>query len=293
MIKVGPEVSLENYPAVYDFFDEQTISGKIANFAHNVFRIGYSPEVEYIGDAEQQIKEHFGEDGIAMLTSTHGLLDDPFVLASIAKREKVLRPLVKNTVIPAKEAIFNMAKNLPIVKNGVNKLMRVVLDNFIALPTFRDRDYPLEEMPEGEREQTEESLRGANSRLIDRCVDSLDDEENLAIFPEGHRGDDPDEIQELKTGMIRMARRTKNQDRLFFIPVDIRYRHERKLRRKEGESKLAFTGRQISNLLKRRRPYVAIGEVVSIVSSDKELLKLVKNGLQECVYRTKEMEAAA
>lgn len=293
MIKVGPEVSLDNYAEVYDFFDEQTINGKIANFAHNVFRILYRPEVEYIGDAEEQIKEHFEDDGIAMLTSTHGLLDDPFVLASIAKREKALRPLVKNTVIPAKEAVFNMAKDLPVVKNGVNKLMRVVLDNFIALPTFRDRDYPLDEMSEEERKQTEGSLRGASSRLINRGVDSLDNEENLAIFPEGHRGDDPDKIQELKTGMIRMARRTKNQHRLFFIPVDIRFKHERKLRRKEDESRLAFTGRKIGNFLKRFRPYVAVGEVISIVASDEELLGMVKGGLQACTYRTKEMEAAA
>lgn len=292
MIKVGPEVALENHAQVYEFFEGQKISKAVAWLAHNVFRIGYKPEVEYIGDAEQQIQDNFDEGKIAMLTSTHGLLDDPFVLASIAKRQKVLRPLMKNTVIPAKEAIFNMAKGLPVVNDKVNTLMRVVLDNFIALPTFRDRDYPLDELPEDEREHTQSELRKANATLLDQCVDRLDDSNNIAIFPEAHRGDDPDKIQNLKTGMVRMAYRTKNKDDLFIIPVSIRYKHERKLRREEGEGKLSYAKRQAKNFLKRRKPYVAIGEVIPIVKSDEELLGLVKNGLQSCLTHTKEMAAA-
>lgn len=173
-----PEVTLENYQAVFDYYDQRGPNTNFAHLGHLIMRRKFHPQVTFAAGAEQLIADRLRDRAQVILVTNHDSDVDQFNLASFVSTKSVFRPMVSNTVIMAKTELFKDD-----TKKG--RRQRIAIDELGAFPVFRKSDV------EGEEDSPERELqRKASESSIQLALNKTGGDNNryhLAGFPEGRR----------------------------------------------------------------------------------------------------------
>lgn len=211
-----PEVSLENYEAVYDFYETREPKPHLARAVHWIVSQAVKPDFHSAEGAYQEAEDHFSSDGRLIVAASHASMMDPFVLASMAQQIPELNPLLGSVFIPGKADLFS------------DKPFRIarmpVLDNFVAVPTFRQKDESRAMKQSGLTAEEVKNLRQkATERLLDLLTVKADEGFNVGIFPHGERNSS----QKMRSGIGRFANNIADQEQFMIMPVGISYAEEK------------------------------------------------------------------
>lgn len=243
-----PPVTPENASALQEYYNKLIPSRRASKVGFWAMKVGFPVQPRFIGDAEKQVQEHMQKGGVFIVAANHQHLNDQFIVASAARRSETMQPLVGNTTIPAKRSLFK------------NRFLRFGVEAMGSIPIIRKKDT-------GGDSTQEDSRKDANTLMTNILVDRMVHGGNVAIFPEGTRGEDDQErdvtkIRKLHRGLgdIALSAAAEGAD-ILVVPMGISYEHS------------------------YRKPEVAIGETIPI-SADMEveaLLNEVQEGMQEAL----------
>lgn len=200
-----PEVSLQNYEPLYEFYEHYEQNQLFARLGHLILSQMYKPIVTYAegGAAEEAIRNELDEDRRLALAANHLTKGDQYVLMSLVQREKVFRPFIGNSFMAAKAPLFK------------NPLLRLVLDEMGGIPVFRMEDVKNQDTEDVEHQDTEDVehldsetpsdievlQRLAVLRVNDVQIARLIRGRHMGNFPGGTRNrEDHTKVQELKKG---------------------------------------------------------------------------------------------
>lgn len=204
-----PEITPQNYSAIYSHFDDIEVNKHIQNFVFSVMHAVYKSDVYYEDGASETIKEHTQNGGSAILVPNHHSNADTPTIAGLVY-EDTFSALKGTTIIPAKASLFT------------NPLTRWFVPHMLAHPTFRRPDYTADSAPELRQEVT--------NALIQFNIDHLDNGGNDAIFAESKRNrTDPRIVQPLKSGIARIALGVQDPLKLLIVPLGFAYRTNHKI----------------------------------------------------------------
>lgn len=210
-----PEVTLENYEQVYDYYLDYDQPKLGAKLGHGAMALFFKPHVEYAPDAEQLVGHYLESPDIRGVVAFNHLSDkDQYVLSAMAHREPVFKSLIGNTFVQSKEPLFHHPNKFirPFLRRGV--------DIMGAVPAFRKKDV--------DKSKTE-LRRMATARLLDISVRKLRSGKNMAVFPEGTRNDiDPEVVQPLRTGIATVVGSVSLTNEVGIIPVGFTYEHDKR-----------------------------------------------------------------
>lgn len=209
-VMTPPRIELENYEAVYDYYEQQSPNQRNARFLHRLFGNIYRPDAQFEEGAEDKINDHFTQGNNVIVAANHLSTSDPLVLASIVHNEDALHPLNGSAYILGKAPIFKV------------KPIRPFIDNFVAVPTFRGKDVAKLDMPEEEKKAWR--LK-ATRRMLDLCVAKGNEGYNVAIFPQGTRGEEA----RARPGIGHIAHGLDRPEDFLVLPIGIAYNEQKKL----------------------------------------------------------------
>lgn len=247
-----PEVALENFEQVYDYYLDYQQPQWGARFGHWAMSKMFHPTVEYIGNAEDLIDESINaQDERTVIIMNHLTDQDQYVISSMITDEEVFRPMIGKTFIQAKEPLFHHP-NRPL-----RPLLRRGVDIMGAVPAFRKKDVN-DDINPGLR-------RDATARLIDMSIEKLRRGGHMAMFPEGTRNKDcPETVQEFKSGLSSIIGGVAMTHQVNIVPIGFTY--------------------QLSGQSLGRRPHIAVGEPKPYSSFDENsFLEDARGGLQAVV----------
>jgi 1-acyl-sn-glycerol-3-phosphate acyltransferase len=217
-----PQVRLDNFEAVYEYYQQHRPNKVFNRAGHLAMSLAYRPRVEFASDASETISRLIQTGKRLIIAANHVTANDQYIIASMAQREKPLKPLRGKTFIPSKELLFR------------NPLLRRAVDAMDAVPTFRTKDVADPKLSPEAGQAALETQRAASNRLIETSIVKLDQGEHMAIFPEGTRNpDNPTTVQKLKKGVGIIACGVDETTEVAFVPTGIYYG--------EGEDMRAFT----------------------------------------------------
>ena len=150
-----PVESLRHHAEYYDFYRQNDGSEKLSQFAHWVLSFTCKPNNGFLGNSEGQIDDHRRSGGNFLLAIGHSDALDITAGAASLRQSRVLKPLIKTFDVYAKEPLHHIGEDdlvpedhpLASIANSnlagrvVNKFVRTVFDNYVALRTFRTGDY--------------------------------------------------------------------------------------------------------------------------------------------------------
>ena len=231
-----PEVTLENFEQVYDYYLDYQQPRWGARLGHWAMSKMFQPSVEYIAGAEDLIDESINSKDVRTVIIMNHLTDqDQYVISSMITDEEVFKPMIGNTFIQAKEPLFHHPNRLlrPLLRRGV--------DVMGAVPAFRKKDI-------GD-DANSQLRRDATARLIDVSVEKLRRSGYMAMFPEGTRNkNDPKKVQEFKSGLSSVVGGVAMTHRVNIIPIGFTYQMD---------------GQSLG-----RHPHIAVGEPLTYSDFD-------------------------
>lgn len=194
-----PEVTLENYPAVFEYYDQRRPNPNFARLGHYVMTKLYHPHITMAEHDQAELQRELSGSAQMLLVSNHTTSkEDQYNLAASVYLAPPLRPRMGYIAIMSKMSVFN--------GRGIGgKLQRYAVDGLGAIPVVRGKDInpndyaTQEELEEAIAEQRQNSKLSRQLGINKTLRDHLD----LAGFPEGERllsGQDPRTVRELKTG---------------------------------------------------------------------------------------------
>lgn len=246
-----PEISVENYDEIYNYYAKSNTHPRFAKFGHGVMGLVYRPEASFEPGAEDQIAAHFQEGGSMIVASNHVNIHDQFSVAALAGREDVLSPLIGNTIIPAKVSLFKYPG------------LRYLVEGMGSVPTFRHKDVVSNPPQPGDQEKLK-MKQSADMRLIRLMTGALETGRNIAIFPEGTRNaDNPARLQKIQRGVGVIAHAAGRKANVAILPVGLSY----------GQSVM--------------RPRASVGNLLRIqgYKNSSEIIADLHAALQACVDR--------
>lgn len=179
-----PEVRLDNYGSVYDYYSSYDGSPAVLRAVHKACAMAYHPNSMYEDGAEQRVGELLAEDTRLLIASNHINLMDQFPIAAEVQTNPKLRPIVGNTFIPGKAPYFR------------NPLTRRVMDIWGVIPTFRDQEVG----------DNQEAQAKSTSAFLGICAKKVIEGKHMFIFPEGTRNKkDPTKPGRMYPGIGKIA----------------------------------------------------------------------------------------
>ncbi|MFF2555101.1 lysophospholipid acyltransferase family protein [Nocardia sp. NPDC058058] len=180
-----PEVTLENFDAVYDYYRDHRQNLLKAKAAYWLLGRRFRPRVNYAPGARKALRD-FVSDGRPLLISINHLSEnDPYTVSAAAWRSP-LRPVIGHTRVLAKHEVF------------ANPKLRNTLDMMGGLPVFRSKDHGTD------------PVDAASERLIDTCAVVMARGDSIALFPEGTCNTvDHTRVLELGGGIGHIVRRAR------------------------------------------------------------------------------------
>lgn len=213
-----PEVSLENFEAVYDYY-ERDPSRVIATLGHLAVSTKYKPDVIFDSEAEEQIGEVFDGGGQAFLLANHVYGEDVRHLPSLLWRERVFKPMITRTNIYGKSELVSG-------RSQGAKVQRILYDELGMVPVFRRKDLAEDEWSE----DNQILFPRAKERLLDLGASKLNRGFHAAIFPEGERDEvlaqeerDPSKVRRLMGGFAEMIGRSERLGNIFIVIAGLSY----------------------------------------------------------------------
>lgn len=177
-----PEVTLDNYQAVYDWYQQYRQPRPLTKLAYAALNRMYKPSVYYSDGAEDQFDE-FRIDNTSQIFVFNHLTNkhDQFVASAVA--HQMIPEDVGRTRVLAKDELFHGVQGRFVNLMG-------------AVPTFRKKDHVA----------GVETVDRANDAMFAALGAIVAGGENVAVFGEGtHNKADPTKLQKLRPGFARIA----------------------------------------------------------------------------------------
>lgn len=197
-----PEVTLNNYQAVYDWYQQYRQPRPITKLAYAALNRMYKPNVYYAENARDEFDE-FRSDGTSQIFVFNHLTNkhDQFVASAVA--HQIVPEDVGRTRVLAKDELFH----------GVQRRFVNLMG---AVPTFRKKDHVTSAEAEaaGFTPIMIDQLLALQSETVDHANETMFSAtgsimaagENMAVFGEGtHNKVDPTKLQKLRPGFARIA----------------------------------------------------------------------------------------
>ena len=258
-----PDVTLENYEAVYRYYEAHDQSRPFARLAHKLFARHFKVDLSVADGAEEAIREAIAAGTRLVISPNHITGDDQYVIVALVERLKALHPLRGKTFIPSEPSLFT--------RSGVaGKALRRSVDGLGAVPTFR-----LEDLRRQGIEITDEIndlYRRATLQASKTQVAKLVRGEMMAGFWEGTRNrTDYRVVQPLKKGIAHTAIAAAETVDVAVLPVGFYYGSEPEDYKRP-------------NVPGKRSPHVHVGMPIPVrTTSAGELVDLVHPAMQECL----------
>ncbi|MGX1808666.1 lysophospholipid acyltransferase family protein [Nocardia sp. NPDC055321] len=180
-----PEIALDNYDAVYDYYRDHRQNLVKAKAAYWLLGHRFRPRVGFAEGARKELRDFISGGRPVVISINHLSEKDPYTVSAAAWRSP-LRPVIGHTRVLAKHEVFADPK------------MRGMLDTMGGMPVFRSRDH--ENSP----------VNAASARLIDTCAEILARGDSIALFPEGTCNYvDHTRVQELGGGIGHVVSRAR------------------------------------------------------------------------------------
>lgn len=226
-----PEVTLQNYKAVYEWYRERGQNPRFAAFGHKAVAWAHKPEVTESPRVERTIGALFATGTRFVLLANHIDARDVTVLPAVAWAYKPLRPIVGNARIVAKQEMFNgqfLGNSMPVPARKLGGgLMRVTGDALGMIPALRGSS---------NQDEDRELLKAAHSELASTEGYFLDKGIHIAKFGEGKRNfEDPKTVQEQKQGVKYGLEAASEGVHLAALPVGVWYPEDGHVRTHIGE----------------------------------------------------------
>lgn len=204
-----PRVALENYQQLYDHYGSRRPNRLANRILHAALGAIIRPQVSFAAEAEEDVANLLASNVTLVLASNHVSNFDPPVIAAMAQRERVIRPMRGKTSVLSKNSLFKQP-------------LRPIIDQLYAIPTFRAGEAT---RADGSVDEARTALqRAASQRVQDMSVDLLDNGIHMAIFPEGTRNkQDPTMVQRVKHGLGDIVCRVAPETMLAIVPMGIYY----------------------------------------------------------------------
>lgn len=204
-----PEVTPENYEAVYEYYSKHEPSKLALKGLHVVMSHVYRPRVRYASGAEERIGKLLDTDHRLFIACNHINMLDQLAVAS-AMWSGPLRPTTGHTIALAKQPYFKNAvsepRHLPFL---VNPVIRRSLDAVGAIPVYREKD--------STGMDRRERLR-VGRLLFDTVANQVEAGKHVFLFPEGTRNRDRENLHRLgriQSGIGHMVVESARRD----VPV--------------------------------------------------------------------------
>lgn len=192
-----PKVTIENSELVYEHYSESAMNPRFARLAFHGFAKIFRSNISWSEGVQETVDEFLTSGGQLVLAANHLSDYDQFVLAALPIQERVLRPLIGTSFIPAKQPLF--------AKPG----LRHAVDALGAIPVFRRKDA--------------EHRGDATDQYLQACTTRLQHGQHMAIFPEGTRNKtEPEKVQKLFGGLGKTVCGSMVEN-LLILPVGINF----------------------------------------------------------------------
>lgn len=181
----NPEVSLDNYEAVYEYYRSHQQNRFVAKLAYAALALKYRPRVRYAPGAEAALKTLLERKTQLVVAVNHLTESDQCTLAATAWRTP-LRRVIGRTRVLAKDELF------------VDPSQRKKVDMMGSIPVFRSKNYGLR------------AVSDAGRVMMDVAAERLGNGDCLAIFPEGTcNTEDPTRLQHVNSGIGHIVARAE------------------------------------------------------------------------------------
>ncbi len=262
-----PQVSLENYQQLYDFYEGHDQNPVFARYiAHPLLAQVYRPDISIGGDgaAEDAIEQEIAQSRRLIVSPVHLTGDDQYVVVSLAQRVNALRPLRGNTFIPTEPSLSS--------RSGLGgKALRWAVDELGSIPIVRTED--LRRQGIEVTQEIQDMHKRAMLRAHEVEVGKLIKGNHMAGFWEGTRNRvDHTRVQVLKKGIAHTALEASQEVGVSILPVGLYY----------GGEPLSYKKLDVPE---KRSPTVHIGMPIPVehANGDVNLLtELVQGALQDC-----------
>lgn len=181
----APEVSLDNYEAVYEYYRGHQQNRFVAKLAYAALALKYRPRIAYAPGAEAALAALLGRGTQLVVAVNHLTESDQFTLAATAWRTP-LRRVIGRTRVLAKDELF------------VDPAQRKKVDMMGSIPVFRSENHGLR------------AVSDAGRVMMDVAAQRLSEGDCLAIFPEGTcNAEDPRTLQHVNSGIGHIVSRAE------------------------------------------------------------------------------------
>ncbi len=179
-----PEVTLENYEAVYDYYLEHQQPRIKAMAAYAFLALKYHPRIHYAEGAKEQAKQLETGNTPLLIAANHPTNhSDQYILAATAWKSP-LRHRIGHMRVLGKDDLFESDDQ------------RDKVDMMGTIPVFRGKDHGMR------------AVNAAGQRMMDICAERLYRGDSIAIFPEGeHNEINPETVNRVNSGIGHIAAR--------------------------------------------------------------------------------------
>ncbi|MEV0948058.1 lysophospholipid acyltransferase family protein [Rhodococcus sp. NPDC049939] len=178
-----PEVSLENFGEVYEFYRDHQQNRLLAKLAYASLYVIYRPRIRYAEGAKAHLEALLKSGAVLIVAANHVTHSDQYTLAATAWNSP-LRRVIGRTRVLAKDDLF------------VDPGLRKKLDMMGSIPVFRSKNHGLR------------AVAAAGKLMMDISAERLRRGDSLAIFPEGTcNEEDPTQLQLINSGIGHIAKR--------------------------------------------------------------------------------------
>lgn len=204
-----PEVTFQNHEEVYKFYTTYKPHPRTSTFLYGAMGRVFTPRVTYAEGARKTISDLLGSGRNIVLASNHTKNIDPCNIAAMADREDTFHPIVGNSFVLSKAAIFR------------HTVVRQIIDGLGAVPVYRLKDAEKEKVKHpGKSPQYRTTIVG----LMDMCTQRLNEGQHMAIFAEGERNvKDITKLQPLFEGIGKVVCSVTEREQPAIVPMAILY----------------------------------------------------------------------
>lgn len=180
-----PEVRLENYEAVYDYYLAHKQNVLKAKLSYAILGFKYRPRITYRAGAKKALQDLVRSDTRIILAINHLSTTDPYTVAAMAARSPI-RPTIGHSRVLAKDELF------------LDEERRAKVEMMGGLPVFRGKNHGIR------------AVNAAGQRMMDVCAERMAMGDNIAVFPEGTCNEtDPTKVQSVGSGIGHITSRAQ------------------------------------------------------------------------------------
>lgn len=203
-----PDVGLENYPRVYDYYEGHQQSRLLARLSIRLAGRGLNPSFSFDPGVHDLMRDVLMSDRTLVLAAHHVSHNDPREITQAPRHIPALKAMRGTTFVGAMHSLF--------IGNPVK---RRIIDNLGSVPFFRPKDFDISHA------HTRDTLVKASGAFAKASISKIEDQkQNMLIFPAGQTAANPLIVPDLSRSIIgRIVCGVTNAEQPLVVPVGVYY----------------------------------------------------------------------